>query len=196
MSSGVLFSPDPVTKMFFADHLLENQSLEHPLAEDLHVQQLRTRYRNQTLEINKPTISQGQRCFVKRGIFQRKEVVVKILYVTKQEFMACDYPDQSRTRDRLVSEAYNLRRLRRLNHPHISVLLGYNTKSLPYHIITEFERYGNLLNFVQASREDDAERLPTFVLLKMLLEITEALLLLENQGLVHRAVKAGNICGR
>lgn len=193
VSSEVLFSPDPVTKMLFADHLLENQSLQHPLAEDLHVQQLKTRYRNQTLEINKPTISQGQRCFVKRGIFQRKEVVVKILYVTKQEFMACDSPDQSRTRDRLVSEAYNLRRLRCLNHPHISVLLGCNTKSLPYHIITEFERNGNLLHFVRASREDDAEPLPTFVLLKMLLEIIEALLLLENQGLVHRAVMAENI---
>ncbi len=191
-SSGVLFSPDPFTKMLFANHLLENRDLKDTLPEDLHVQHLTTCYRNQTLEVNKTTISQGQRYFVKRGMFQRKEAVVKTLYVTKQDILEGDSPDQSKARDLLMREAYNLSRLNGLSHPHITVLLGYNTKSLPYHIITEFERYGNLLQFVQASREGN-DLLPTPLLLKMLLDITEALLLLQNQGLVHRAVMAENV---
>ncbi|XP_078353413.1 uncharacterized protein LOC144638109 isoform X2 [Oculina patagonica] len=192
MSSGMLFSPDPVTKMLLADHLLDNRNLQDTLAEELHIQHITTCYRNQTLEVNKTTIAQGQRYFVKRGMFQRKEAVVKTLYVTKQDILEGDYPDQSKTRDLLMREAYNLSRLNGLNHPHIAVLLGYNTKSIPCHIITEFERYGNLLQFVQASREGN-ELLPTPLLLKMLLDITEALLLLQNQGLVHRAVMAENV---
>jgi len=192
MSSGVLFSPDPFTKILFANHLFENYSLPDALPEDLHIQHLKTRYRNQTLEVNKTTISQGQRCYVKRGMFQKKEVAVKIVYVTKQGILDGESEDQSETRDRLVREAYNLSRLSVQKHPHITVLLAYNTKSFPYHIITEFERYGNLLQFVQTSREGN-ELLPTAPLLKMLLEVIEALLLLEKQGLVHRDVRAENI---
>lgn len=192
MSSGVLFSPDPFTKMLFANHLFENYSLPDALPEDLHIQHLTTRYRNQTLEVNKTTISQGQSCFVKRGMFQRKEVVVKILYVTKQDILDGESQDHSETRNRLVREAYNLSRLSVQKHPHIAGLLAYNTKSFPYHIITEFERYGNLLQFVQASREGN-ELLPTPLLLKMLLDIIEALLLVQKEGLVHRAVRAENI---
>ena len=192
MSLEVVFSPDPFTKTLFANHLFENNSLSDTLPEELHIQCLTTRYRNQTLEVNKTTISQGQRCFVKRGMFQRKEVVVKILYVTKQDILEGESQDQSETRDRLVTEAYNLSRLRVQKHPHITVLLAYNTKSCPYHIITEFERYGNLLQFVQASREGN-ELLPTPLLLKMLLDIIEALMLIQNQGLVHRAVRAVNV---
>lgn len=192
MSSEVLFSPDPFTKKLFANHLFENNNLLDALPEELHVQRLTTYYRNQTLEVNKMTISQGQSCFVKRGMFQRKEVVVKILHMTKQDILEGETQDQSETRDRLVREAYNLSRLRVQKHPHITVLLAYNTESFPYHIITEFERYGNLLQFVQTSREGN-ELLPTVLLLKMLLDIIEALLLLQNQGLVHRAVRAENI---
>lgn len=192
MSSGVLFSPDPLTKMLFANHLLENHDLQDTLAEDLHIQHLTTRYRNQTLEVKKTTISQGLRYFVKRGMFQRKEAVVKTLYVTKQDILEGDTLAQSKTRDRLMKEAYNLNRLSELSHPHITVMLSYNTKTLPYHIITQYERYGNLLQFVQASREGN-ELLPTHLLLKILLDVTEALLFLQHQGLVHRAVMAENI---
>ena len=192
ISSGVLFSPDPLTKMLFANHLLQSHNSQATLAEHLHIQYLTTRYRNQTLEVNNKTISQGQRYFVKRGMFQRKEAAVKTLHVTKQDILESDSLIQSKRRDRLVREAYNLSRLNGLSHPHITVLLGYNTESLPYHIITEFERYGNLLQFVQASREGN-ELLPTPLLLKMLLDITEALLFLQNQGLVHRAVMAENV---
>ena len=192
MSSEALFSPDPFTKMLFANHLFESNSLPDALPEELHIQRLTTRYRNQTLEVNKTPISQGQRCFVKRGMFQRKEVVVKILHVTKQDILEGESQNQSETRDRLVREAYNLSRLRVEKHPNITVLLAYNTKNFPYHIITEFQRYGNLLQFIQASREGN-ELLPTALLLKMLLDIIEALLLLQNQGLVHRAVRAENI---
>ena len=192
LSSEMLFNPDHVTKKLFAGHLLENRSLQQPLPEDLHVQHLTNRYRNQTLEINKPTISQGQKYFVKRGMFQRNEVIVKICNVTKQDILESESPDHSGKREKIISEAYNLRRLRFFNHPNIAVLLGCNTKSLPYHVITEFEKKGNLLCFVQASRWDD-ELLPTRILLKMLLDVIEALLFLENRGLVHRAVMAENI---
>jgi len=192
MSSDVLFSPDPCTKTFFANHLFENNNLLDALPEELHVRRLTTYYRNQTLEVNKVTISQGQRCFVKRGMFQRMEVVVKIRHMTKRDVLEGESQEQPETRDRLVREAYNLSRLRAHNHPHIAVLLAYNTKSFPYHIITEFEKQGDLLQFIQASRERN-ELLPTAQLLKMLLDIIEALLLLQNQGLVHRAVRAENI---
>lgn len=192
MSSEVVFSPDPFTKKLFANHLFENKNLQDALSEDQHIQRLMTCYRNKALQVNKTTISQGQKCFVKRGMFQRKEVVVKILHVTKQDILEDESQDQSETRDRLVREAYNLSRLRLQKHPHITVLLAFNTESFPYHIITEFERYGSLLEFVRASREGN-ELLPTALLLKMLLDVIEALMLLQSQGLVHRAVRAENV---
>ena len=93
-------------------------------------------------------------------------------------------------RERLIREVYNMRQLNASRHPNFPVLLSYDTKSFPYHIITEFERWGNLLQFVRVSRERD---LTPNQLLKMLMGISDALLYLEELGLVHRAVMAENV---
>ena len=95
-------------------------------------------------------------------------------------------------KERLIREVYNMRQLNTSRHPNFPVLLSYDTKSLPYHLITEFERWGNLLQFVRKSRERYPEVLPN-QLLKMVIDITDALSYLERSGLVHRAVMAENV---
>lgn len=100
---------------------------------------------------------------------------------------------QSKAKKRLIAEAYNLCQLNSLNqHPNIPVLLAYNTTTVPYHIITHYEKYGNLLQLVRTSREVQA--LPSSVIYKMFIGIIEGLLYLHQKlHLVHRAVMAENI---
>ena len=95
-------------------------------------------------------------------------------------------------RKRFIQEAYNMWRLNEDQHQNFPVLLGYNTESFPYHIITKFEEYGCLLQLVRKSRKGNPNVKPT-QLLKMLIGISDALLYLEKLGLVHRAIMAENI---
>ena len=117
-------------------------------------------------------------------------MAVKILFVKKKHLVEDDPKFQAR--ECLIREVYNMRRLNVSQHPNFPVLLGYDTKSLPYHLITEFEHWGNLLQFVRSSRERDPPVQPV-QLLKMLIDISDALLYLEDLGLVHRAVMAENV---
>ena len=117
-------------------------------------------------------------------------MAVKVLSVKKQHLQE-DNPN-SHARARLIREADCLRLLNESRHPNIPVLLGYDTKSLPYHIITAFEKFGNLLQLVRRSRENSPGLQPV-QLLRMLVDIADALLYLEKLGLVHRAVMAANV---
>ena len=117
-------------------------------------------------------------------------MAVKVLYVKKEQLLENDleFPD----RQRLIQEAYNMKRLNASQHPNFPVILAYDTRSLPYHLITEFERWGDLLRFVRFSRERGV-RVEPIQLLQMLVDISHALLFLEGLGLVHRAVMAENV---
>ena len=117
-------------------------------------------------------------------------MAVKVLYAKKHHLLEED--PKFDARERLIREASNMRRLNASQHPKFPVLLGYNTESLPYHLITAFEKFGNLLQFVRMSREREPHLKPT-QLLKMLSDISGALLHLEELGFVHRAVMAENI---
>ena len=191
--SEVLLCPDKETRTFLVHFLSKNQNLQHDLPEDLHIKHLSSMYRTPTLEINQTIISQSSGCFVKHGMFQRQKVAVKVLFVKKQHLLE-DNPFTN-ARQRLIREADCLRIVNESRHPNITVLLGYDTKSLPYHIITAFEKWGNLLQFVRRSREN-SPRLQPVQLLRMLVNIADALLYLENLGLVHRAVMAANVLVR
>ena len=92
-------------------------------------------------------------------------------------------------RARLIRESCNMSQLK---HPNFPVLLGYDTKSLPYHLITEYERYRDMLQCVRNSRTTKS-RLQPIHLFKLLIGITDALLHLEKLGFVHRAVMAENV---
>lgn len=85
-----------------------------------------------------------------------------------------------------------MRRLNDVQHPNFPVLLAYNTESLPYHLITEYERDRDMLQFVRKSRITKP-RLQPIHLFKLLIGITDALLHLEKLDLVHRAVMAENV---
>ncbi|KAJ7356110.1 ptk6 protein tyrosine kinase [Desmophyllum pertusum] len=189
-SSEVLFCPDRVTKTILVHFLSKNQNLQHELPADLLIEHLSSKYRTQTLEINKTTISQSLSCFVNHGMFQRKKVAVKVLFVKKKHLLEED--PIFHAKERLIREADNLRRLNQSHHANIPVLLSYDTKSLPYHLITAFERWGDLLQFVRRSRERRPHLKP-IQLLEMLIDIANALLYLEKEGLVHRAVMATNV---
>ena len=184
--SEALLYPDKEIRTILVHSLSKNQNLQ----EDLLIKHLSSMYRTPTLEVNETVISQSSGCFVKHGMFQRKKVAVKVLFVKKQHLLE-DNPF-TKARERLIREADCLRMLNESRHPNITVLLGYDTKSLPYHIITAFEKFGNLLQFVRRSRENSPPLKPV-QLLKMLINIAEALLYLEKLGLVHRAVMAANV---
>ncbi|KAL9950623.1 hypothetical protein ACROYT_G043148 [Oculina patagonica] len=192
-SSEVLFCPDKETRTFLVHFLSKNENLQHDLPADLHINHLSSAtkmYRTRTLEINQTTISQSSRCFIKRGMFLRKKVAVKALFVKKRHLL--EENPTFNARESLIREADYLRLLNKSRHPNIPVLLAYDTKSLPYHLITAFEKWGDLLQFVRKSRESNPHLQP-IQLLKMLIDITDALLYLEGLGLVHRAVMAANV---
>ena len=189
-SEEVLFCPDVETKTFLVNSLYKNQNLQRKLPTKLHIEHLSFKYRTHTLEINEATISQSSSCFVNRGMFQRRKVAVKVLFVNKQHLV--EENPTSLAKERLIQEAEHLRRLNAAHHPNIPVLLAYDTETLPYHLITTFERWGNLLQFLRRSRERNPPLQPA-QLLKMLLDIVDALLFLEKSGLVHRAVMAANV---
>ena len=189
-SSEVLLCHDKEIRTFLVYFQCEDQRLEHDLPEDLHIKHLSSIYRTPTLEINQTVISRSSDCFVTYGMFQRQKVAVKVLFVKKQHLLE-DNPS-THARERLIREADCLKRLNESRHPNITVLLGYDTKSLPYHIITAFEKFGDLLEFVLRSRENSPCLQPV-QLLRMLIDIADALLHLEKLGLVHRAVMAANV---
>ena len=85
-----------------------------------------------------------------------------------------------------------MRQLNASRHPNFPVLLAYDTKRLPYHIITAFEERRDLLAFVRSFREGDPP-IKHYQLLEMLKDVSDAILYLEELGLVHRAVMAKNV---
>ena len=118
------------------------------------------------------------------------QVVIKILNVMKNHLLGEDPKFEARTR--MMHEAHNLRLLSASSHSNFPVLLGFDTKSMPYHIITAFECWGNLRKFLQR-RQDVESREQAVHLLKMLDGVVCALSHLEKLGLVHRCVNAENI---
>jgi len=189
-SEVLLVCPDKEIRTFLVHFLSKNQNLQHDLPEDIHIKHLCSMYRTPTLEINETIICKSPDCFVTQGMFQRKKVAVKVLFV-KKEHLLVDTPFTN-AREKLIREAYYLGMLNESPHPNITVLVGYDTKSLPYHIITAFEKWGDLWQFVRRSREN-SPRLQPVQLLGMLVNIADALLYLEKLGLVHRAVMAANM---
>jgi len=115
---------------------------------------------------------------------------VKVL-IAKKKHLLEDNPE-FQARGKLYREAYSMSRLNRIHHPNFPVLLCHDTKSLPYHLITKLEIWGDLLQLLRKSREKNPNLSPT-QLLNMLIDISEALLHLENLGLVHRAIMAENV---
>jgi len=111
-----------------------------------------------------------------------------MLWVTKQHLKEED--PKSRSRARLIQEAYNLTRLN--NSQYFPNLLGYNTKDLPYHLVTDHETSGDLLHFLRESRKS-IMHLPSVRLLKMIIDVINGLLYLQEKCLVHRAVMAENV---
>ncbi|XP_074612250.1 uncharacterized protein LOC141866614 isoform X4 [Acropora palmata] len=189
-SSQVLFSPDPEIRKIMIHFMSQNQREATTLPVERHSEHLSSIYGTQTLEINGAIISQNQNCVIVRGMFQQQKVVIKILNVMKNHLLGEDPKFEARTR--MMYEAQNLRRLGASSHPNFPVLLGFDTKSMPYHIITAFECWGNLRKFLQR-RQDVESRDQALHLLKMLDGVVCALSHLEKLGLVHRCVNAENI---
>ena len=109
----------------------------------------------------------------------------------KKNHLLADNPDFE-ARRRLINEADNMRRLSESQHPNFPVLLGFDTINMPFHIITAFEKWGNLQEFLQLCRDMEPYVKPVD-LLKMLIGICRALLHIEELGMVHRCVNAENI---
>ena len=117
-------------------------------------------------------------------------MAVKILKVERQHLLKKDpkFP----AKERFIQEAYHTWRLNEDQHQNFPVLLGFNTESFPYHIITKYESCGCLLELVRKSRKE-IPKVKSTQLLKMLIGISDALLHLEKLNLVHRAIMAENV---
>jgi len=197
LSKRVLFCQDNLIKKLLVPHLLNNQKAHCKLPAELHIEHLASCYKTQTLEVNSTVVSESRRQisnhFIHGGALKGQKVAVKILAVTKQDIQEENPTEQSKAKKRLIAEAYNLRQLNTLpQHPNIPRLFAYNTTTLPFHIITQYEKYGDLLQLVRTSREVQA--LSSSVIYKMLISITEGLLYLQQKlYLVHRAVMAENV---
>ena len=197
LSERVLFCQDNLIKKLLVPHLLNNQKAHCKLPAELHIEHLASCYKTQTLEVNSTVVSESRRQisnhFIHGGALKGQKVAVKILAVTKQDIQEENPTEQSKAKKRLIAEAYNLRQLNTLpQHPNIPRLFAYNTTTLPFHIITQYEKYGDLLQLVRTSREVQA--LSSSVIYKMLISITEGLLYLQQKlYLVHRAVMAQNV---
>ena len=185
-----LFCPDVETRTFLIHFLNKNENQQGELDTIQHIKHLSRKYRTQTLEINETTISKSSTCFVNHGMFQRRKVAIKVLLVKKKHLMENNL--NTPAKESLKREAENLRLLNAARHPNFPVLLADNTKTLPYHLITVFEKSRDLLQFLQRSRGTNPPLQPV-QLIKMLLDVTDALLFLEEKGLVHRAVMAANV---
>ena len=109
----------------------------------------------------------------------------------KKNHLLANNPDFE-ARRRLINEADIMRRLSESQHPNFPVLLGFDTINLPFHIITAFEKWGNLRQFLQLRRDMEPYVQPVD-LLKMLNGICRALSHIEALELVHRCVNAENI---
>ncbi|XP_068675843.1 uncharacterized protein [Montipora foliosa] len=189
-ASELHFSSDPEIRKMMIHFLSHNQREAQALPLERHIEHLSSIYKTQTLEINKTIVSHSAECFICTGMFQRKKVAVKVLNVKKNHLLALN-PDFE-ARRRLNNEADNMRRLSESQHPNFPVLLGFDTINLPFHIITAFEKWGNLRQFLQQRRDKEPYVQPVD-LLKMIMGICRALSHIEALGLVHRCVKAENI---
>ncbi|XP_068675220.1 uncharacterized protein [Montipora foliosa] len=186
----LLFSSDPEIRKMMIHFFSQNQQEAEALPVERHIEHLSSIYKTQTLEINNTIISHSAQCFISTGMFHCKKVAVKVLNVKKNHLLA-NNPDFE-ARKRLINEAHNMRRLSESQHPNFPVLLGFDTINLPFHIITAFEKWGNLRQFLRVRRDMETNVQPVD-LLKLLNGICRALSHIEALGLVHRCVNAENV---
>lgn len=197
LSKRVLFCQDSLIKKLLVPHLLNNQNAQYRLPAEIIIEHLTICYKTQTLEFNSMIASEVGReepsFFVNSGMLKGRKAAVKTLAVTKQDILEENPTVQSKAMKRLIAEAYNLWLLNSINHhPNIPVILAYNTTASPFHIITQYEKHGNLLQLVRTSREVQA--LPSSVIYKIFIGIIDGLLYIQQKLLlVHRAVMAVNI---
>lgn len=188
LSRQVLLSPDSYIRSLMADALCLKDNSCCAVTEESLIDHLVTRF--PALEVNKKIISQDDRCFIKKAVFRGREAVVKVMYVTNQNLRGKMPSDCQQANRRFIREAHFLSRIQK--HPNFPTLLSYNTETLPYHLITEYESQGNLLQLLQRTH-DPHSRLEETLLLQMLIDIADALQYLAKLHLVHRSVMAKNV---
>ena len=188
LSRQLLLSPDSYIRSLMADALCLKDNSCCAVTEEHLIDHLVTRF--PALEVNKKIISQDDRCFIKKAVFRGREAVVKVMYVTNQNVRGRMPSDCQQANRRFIREAHFLSRIQK--HPNFPTLLSYNTETLPYHLITEYESQGNLLQLLQRTH-DPHSRLEETLLLQMLINIADALQYLAKLHLVHRSVMAKNV---
>ena len=96
-------------------------------------------HENHALKAKKTILNQRLILFLKDGEFQRKQVNVNI----KPPNWEVNRPHL--IKDRLIQETHNLRQLKCLHRSGISFLLGLGKEPVQHHLITAYQRLGNLL---------------------------------------------------
>lgn len=187
-ATRLVFSPDSATRKITVSHLYPQD--DDSFRFDTFEKSMCGLYKSQLLEFGEELRLDNESFMIRSGTFQGREAVVKILKTTATEIRE-DHAHKPVTKHRqnIIIEAFNLRRLNRSQQPNIVRLLAYNTQRLPYHIITSLEHKGNLLTVLRETR-NDSPRLP---LLQMCVNITDALMYLAENRMVHRAVMARNV---
>lgn len=188
LSRQVLLSTDSYIRSLMADELCTKDNSCCAISEEHHIDHLMTKF--PALEVNNEIISRGDRYFIKKAVFMGREAVVKVMYVTNQNVRGRMPSDCQQVNRRFIREAHFLSRIQK--RPSFPILLSYNTETLPYHLITEYEGKGNLLQLLQREH-DQHSRLEETLILQMLINIADALQYLAKLHLVHRSVMAKNV---
>ena len=101
---------------------------------------------------------------------------------------------KKRVSERVLEESFNIRDIKRLNHPNLIQMLGFTTELREAFMIVEFMAEGDLKNYLQKLKRDPqrmkAETRVWSKLFSWNIEVARGMEQLESLNIVHRELAA------
>ena len=108
--------------------------------------------------------------------------------VTVKKLRRADYEEES---EKVLEESFNIKDIKRLNHPNLIQMLGFTTEAF---MIVEFMAEGDLKNYLQKLKRDPqrmkAETRVWSKLFSWNIEVARGMEQLESLNIVHRELAA------
>ena len=111
--------------------------------------------------------------------------------VTVKKLRRADYEEES---EKVLEESFNIKDIKRLNHPNLIQMLGFTTELREAFMIVEFMAEGDLKNYLQKLKRDPQRmKAETRVWSKIFswnIEVARGMERLESLNIVHRELAA------